>query len=552
MFKSKNNSSKEQDKPTREDRYHGVDNKITLSLSEQLEENIHNIEQLFKNCTDVVKRRIDLGTDVPIQIYGVYIDGMVNRDIIESFFLTPIMSFKNLQGDVTQEGLSVTELIMQHFSATFDIKEVESMDQMVSASLSGDIAIFIEGSKKGLVLACRGWPVRGVGAPETEAVVRGPRDGFVETIRFNTVLIRRRIRDTKLKVEMTSMGTRSRTDIAIMYMEDIVKPTLVDEVKERLHKYIIDGVFDSGYVEQLIEDSWKSPFPQTQATERPDKVAASLMEGKVAIVVDTSPFVIIVPTTLNALYQASEDYYQRWEIMSFTRILRYIVSFLSFALPGLYLAILNFHPAMIPTTVAVSIAASREGIAFLSVLELIIMETAFELLREAGIRLPGPVGHAIGVVGGIVIGQAAVDAKLISPMIVIIVALTAMATFTVPDYALTTAFRLIRYGFIAASAAFGLYGFLLGLLMLLAHLASLESFKTPYLAPYTSSDENDYYDFRDSLVRLPLFMQNRRPRYARNEQKTRIRLSQSDSITQAPPGPDANEGGQAEEKGGDK
>lgn len=525
--------------PTREDINHDINNKITISLSEDLQTNIGNIGLLFENCMDVVKREVDIGKDIPIHIYGVYIDGMVNREIIENFFLSNIIDYKNLGNQISQGTMSPTCLILQHFSSTFDIKEVENMDDMVKAVLSGDTAVFVENSKKGIVIATRGWPVRGISAPETEAVVRGPRDGFVETIRFNTVLIRRRIRDTKLKVEMVSMGTRSRTDIAIMYMDDIVKPNLVEEVKTRLDKYVIDGIFDSGYVEQLIEDSWKSPFPQTQATERPDKVASSLLEGKVALVVDTSPFVIIVPTTLNTFFQASEDYYQRWEIMSFTRILRYVVSFLSFALPGLYLAILNFHPSMLPTSIAVSIAASREGIAFLSVLEIIIMETAFELLREAGIRLPGPVGHAVGLVGGIIIGQAAVDAKLISPMIVIIVALTAIATFAIPDYNLTSAFRLIRYAFIAICALFGLYGFLIGILLLLAHLSSLESFGTPYLSPYTANETEDNSDFRDTIIRFPIFLQNRRPRYAREHQKTRIRLKNSDSITQAPTGPDS-------------
>ncbi|MEG0013806.1 MAG: spore germination protein [Cellulosilyticaceae bacterium] len=527
--------------PSREDATHDKENKITLLLETELEKNIKNIEMLFENCTDVVKREVDIGNTSSIRIYGVYIDGMVNRDIIENFFLARIVDYKNLNDEKIIIDKPITQIIMDHFSATFDIKEVACMDDMVKAVLSGDTAIFVDKASKGLVIANRSWPVRGVGAPETEAVVRGPRDGFVETIRFNTALIRRRIRDTKLKIEMTTMGTRSRTDIAIMYMDDIVKPTLVEEVKTRLAKYTIDGIFDSGYVEQLIEDSWKSPFPQTQATERPDKVASSLLEGKVAIVVDTSPFVLIVPGTLNAFFQASEDYYQRWQIMSFTRILRYLVSFISFALPGLYLAVLNFHPAMLPTSIAVSIAASREGIAFLSVLEIIIMETAFELIREAGIRLPGPIGSALGVVGGIVIGQAAVDAKLISPMIVIIVALTAIATFAIPDYALTTAFRLARYGFILICSLFGLYGFLIGLLLLLAHLSSLESFGTPFLSPYDASDQNGYHDLRDTIIRFPTFLLNRRPRYARPGQKTRLRLTDSNSITEAPPGPDSRQ-----------
>ncbi len=541
-------------RPSRESAWHDEDNKITTPLEQDLQQNIKNIEYLFKNCTDVVKREVNIGTLTPIHIYGVYIDGMVNREIIENFFLSRIIDYKNLNGEKIPIEGTPSQLIMNHFSATFDIKEVDTMDDMVKAVLSGDTAIFIDGSPKSLVIATRGWPVRGIGAPETEAVIRGPRDGFVETIRFNTVLVRRRIRDTKLKVEMTTMGTRSRTDIAIMYMEDVVRPELVAEVKKRLAKYTIDGIFDSGYVEQLIEDSWRSPFPQTQATERPDKAASSIMEGKVVIIVDTSPFAIIVPTSLNSFFQASEDYYQRWQIMSFTRLLRYIVCFLSFSLPGLYIAVLNFHTAMIPTSIAVSIAASREGVAFRSVIEIIIMEIAFELLREAGIRLPGAVGHVIGVVGGIIIGQAAVEAKLISPMIVIIVAITAIATFAVPDYNLTAAFRLLRYLFIIICASFGLYGYAIGLLVLLAHLASLESFGSPFLAPYTASDRNGYHDFRDTIVRFPLFMQNRRPRYAREHQKTRIRLTETQDTTQAPPGPDTGETAtdvQDVEKGGD-
>ena len=534
-------TNNQKNRVSQEDLIHDRENKITMPLAKELQTNMSNIEYLFKNCMDVIKRRVDLGTTTPIDIYGVYIDGMVNREIIENFFLGRIIDYKNLKSEDIAMQSSITQLIMQHFSATFDIKEVETMDDMVRAVLSGDTAIFVDGASKGLVIATRGWPGRGISAPETEAVIRGPRDGFVETIRFNTVLVRRRIRDTKLKVEMMAMGTRSRTDIAIMYMEDIAKPQLLDEVKTRLQKYVIDGVFDSGYVEQLIEDSWRSPFPQTQATERPDKVASSLLEGKIAIIVDNSPFAIVVPTTFNAFFQASEDYYQRWEIMSFTRILRYIVGFLAFSLPALYLSVTNFQPAMLPTALAVSIAASREGVALISVMEIIVMETAFELLREAGLRLPGPVGHAIGVVGGLVIGQAAVEAKLISPLVVIIVAITALATFAIPDYNLTSAFRLIRYAFIIISAVFGLYGFLIGLLILLAHMASLESFGTPFLSPYTASGHNGYNDFRDTVIRFPLFMQNRRPRYARDSQKTRIRLSESDNQKDVPTGPNSAE-----------
>jgi spore germination protein len=330
---------------------------------------------------------------------------------------------------------------------------------------------------------------------------------------------------------------------------------------KRLNKYEIDAIYDSGYIEQMIEDSWKSPFPQTQSTERPDKVASSLLEGKVAIIVDNSPSAIIVPATLNSFYQASEDYYQRWHIMSYTRLLRYLVSFLAFTLPGLYIATLNFQTAMLPTPFAISIAASREGITFNTVVEIIIMELAFEIFREAGIRIPGAIGHVIGLVGGIIIGQAAVDAKIISPMIVIIVALTAISTFAIPDYNLISAFTLIRYLFIALSALLGLYGFLIAFLLLMVHLASLESFQTPFMAPYNISELNHFGDLKDTLIRFPTFMQNTRPIYAREKQRCRLRLKNqafyhtgkdqgsSDPVIDTPPGPDGDTPQEGNHKG---
>lgn len=526
---------------SKEDDSHDENNKISVELSSDLDSNIKQIEMLFNDCGDIVKREVSIDAERNFRIYGVYTDGLINRDILENYLLSRVFDYKNLSGEIDEDTCSPTKIVMQHFSATFDVKEVDKMDDMVKAVLSGDSAIFVEGSSKGLVIATRSWPARGVSEPATENVVRGPREGFTETIRFNTVLVRRRIRDTKLKFKMISYGTRSRTDVAIVYIEDIVEPELVKEVETRLDKYVIDAILDSGYIEQLIEDSWKSPFPQTQATERPDKFAASLLEGKVGILVDTSPFGIIVPATLNAFYQASEDYYQRWQIMSFTRILRYIVSLFSFALPGLYIAILNFQPAILPTPFAISIAASREGITFSTVTEIIVLELIFELFREAGIRAPGAIGHVIALVGGLVIGQAAVDANIISPMIIIIIACTAICTFAIPDYSLASAFRLVRYLFIALSAIFGLYGFLISMLLVLAHLSSLESFNIPYLAPYNISDQNGARDLKDTILRFPTFMQTTRPIFARQLQRTRLRLKSAQNATDVTPGSDSEQ-----------
>ena len=508
-----------------EDKYHDENNKISISLSKSLTTNIKNIEELFENCSDIVGRKIPIGKKNPLNIYILYIDGMTTRETVEFSILEKIY-FKEdeaLKSESTRPE-SLTKLLLDNVSGTVDIYETEDFDELIYAVLAGDTAIFIDGSTKGLVVATKGFDSRGVETPDNEAVIRGSKDAFTEVIRVNTALIRRRIKDTKLKMEPLNYGTRSRTDIALVYMEDIVQNGLIDQIKTRLDKYKIDAILDSGYIEQLIEDDWLSPFPQIQSTQRPDKAASAVLEGRVVILVDNSPFALIVPATFNSFFQASEDYYQRWAIMSFTRILRYIVSFFALALPGLYIALLNFHPTMIPTSLAVSLAAAREGIAFPTVVEIIMIELEFELLREAGVRLPSAIGHTIGIVGGLIVGEAAVSAKLISPMVVIIVAITAIASFAVPDYGLTTAFRLLKYFVIILSASLGLYGFIISLLLIMTHLVTLQSFDIPYLSPYVSGEINSYSDWKDALVRMPLFMQKERPIFAKRNQRTRLRV----------------------------
>lgn len=513
------------DKPIeREGNFHDEHNKITIKISPSLEENIKHLDGLFKDCGDKVARTIPIGKTNPLNIYILYVDGMVAREVIEFSIIEKIL-FK--EDEALDFGLhpkeSIGQLLLDTIGGTVEAELSNSFDDLVTAALSGDTAIFIEGSTQGIVVATKGWSNRGIQTPDNEAVIRGPKEAFTESIRMNTALIRRRIRDTKLKIDQMSYGTRSRTDMAIVYMDDIVQEGLVDQIKTRLSEYEIDAILDSGYIEQLIEDDWLSPFPQVQSTQRPDKVASAVLEGRAAIIVDNSPFVLLVPATFNSFFQASEDYYQRWGIMSFTRTLRYLVSFFALALPGLYIALLNFHPEMIPTSLAVSLAAARQGIAFPTVVEIIIIELEFELLREAGVRLPGAIGQTIGIVGGLIVGEAAVSAKLISPMVVIIVAITAIASFAVPDYGLTTAFRLLKFFVIALSATMGLYGFLISMLIILTHLVTLRSFNIPYLSPYVSGELNDYNDWKDTIVRMPLFMQKERPIFARKGQRRRLR-----------------------------
>ncbi len=507
-----------------QDPFHDEHNKISVKISPSLKENISQLDQLFKDCGDKVARTFVVGKNNPLDIYILYIDGMVAREVIEFGIIEKILFKKDEALDFKKNSdKSVTQFLINTIGGTVEAEESDSFDDLVNAVLSGDTVILVDGSSKGIIVSTKGWANRGIQAPDNEAVIRGPKEAFTESIRMNTALIRRRIRDTKLKIDQLTYGTRSRTDMAIVYVDDIVQEGLVEQIKTRLSQYEIDAILDSGYIEQLIEDDWASPFPQIQSTQRPDKVASAVLEGRAAIIVDNSPFVLLVPATFNSFFQASEDYYQRWEIMSFTRALRYLVSFLALTLPGLYIALLNFHPVMIPTSLAVSLAAAREGIAFPTVVEIIMIELEFELLREAGVRLPGAIGQTIGIVGGLIVGEAAVSANLISPMVVIIVAITAIAAFAVPDYGLTTAFRILKFFVIILSATLGLYGFLISMLLIMTHLVTLRSFNIPYLSPYVSGELNNYNDWKDTIIRMPLFMQKERPIFARENQRRRLR-----------------------------
>ena len=287
----------------------------------------------------------------------------------------------------------------------------------------------------------------------------------------------------------------------------------------------VDMIIDSGYLQQFMEGSSKSPFPQIQLTERPDKAASSLYEGRIAVVVDNSPFVLIIPAVLNVFFQAAEDYYQRWEISSFLRILRYSAGIIAALLPGFYVALTVFQPDMIPTSLALKIAAGRGNVPFPTIIEVLIMELSFELLREAGVRLPSPVSSAIGIVGGIIIGQAAVEAGIVGPTVVIMVALSGICSFVVPNTAMVSAIRVVKYFVLALSSFFGMFGFWIAVLMVLIHLCSLKSFGFPYMYPFCSGSENGNSDFKDSIIRLPVFMMKKRPIFARSKDDVRMKGS---------------------------
>lgn len=490
---------------------------IIAKLSSNLKENIAIIETLFRDCDDVVKKEFQfIRGSQRISAYMVYIDGLVDTEMIQDNVIAPLQE----KEPVLQEDVFASFFHSEIDAA--DIREDSNFDSLVNSILRGDTVLFLDGYAKVIVISSKKLPIRTIQESKTEAVMRGPRDSFNESVRIGTALIRRRIKDPKCKVVQDKFGERSRTDYALVYMEDLVPDGLVEQVKAELNAYKTDAIYDSGMLEHFMNRKWYSPFPVIQSTERPDKVAASVLEGRVAVVVDNSPEVLLLPATFNTFFQASDDYYTQWSVASFARILRYIASILAIGLPGFYIAITSFHLEMLPTELLLAIAQARSSITFPVVLEVLLIELEFELLREAGIRLPGPMGNTIGIVGGLIVGQAAVEAGLVSTIVVIVVALAALASFTIPNESFASAYRLLKFFLIALSAVWGLYGFVLGMLVLAVHLSGLTSFGVPYMTPAVSAN-GQYESIKDFILRLPIYTMKKRPIFTKEGQRNRMR-----------------------------
>lgn len=476
-------------------------------ISTSAKENLAYIKAVLAQNGDIVFREFSFdGRNAVI----IYIDGMADKLLLDEYVIQPLMQHED-------DKISSEEVFNTVVTAS-DVRKVDDMTKGINAFLSGDTLMFIDNLTEAYVIATRSWPNRGVGQAENEATIKGSKEGFTETIRFNTALVRRRIRDTRFKLIPYVFGERSKSDACIMYIDDIVNKKALKLLQKRLANIDIDAILDSSYIEHLIEDNINSPFPQIQMTERPDVVAAALYEGRIALIVDNSPYAIIVPATLPNFFQSPDDYYERWLNSSLVRLVRFMAILISLAMPALYVAITSYHSAIIPTKLAYSIAASREGVPFPAFLEVMIMEFSMAILLEAIVRLPKAIGATIGIVGGLIIGQSAVSAGLVSPIMIIVISLTTITTFITPNYDVVTALRLCRIFLVIASSILGLYGLMMGLMLILIHLIKLESFGTAYLAPMVNPNIRD---FKDMYIKLPLKYFKDRPKYMKTPDKYR-------------------------------
>lgn len=490
---------------------------VPKKISDSLDENRRMVKRIFsmpKNA-DVIIRDFTISCTMAIPAFAVFLEGMSDKSIINSNVLEPLMILASLPPDtVIKDRLkTVKEKLLPGNQAM----EYDLWEDIRKNILSGSTAVFVEGADKALIIETKGWQQRGVGETKTETVVRGPHDAFTENLRANTGLIRARLRTEKLITEMLQVGKLAPTDVAVMYVNELVNPRLVKEVKRRINAIQVDFLQDSGVLEQFIEDPPAGMLPKTMATERPDRVAAALAEGFVAIIVGQSPYVLVVPTVIWSFLHTAEDTYLRYPFGTFIRLIRFVAVVLALLLPAMYIAVTNYHPEMIPTDLMLAIAAARERVPFPVVIEVLLMELALELIREAGIRIPNVIGPTIGIVGALILGQAAVQAGIISPLLVIVVAVTALSAFTVPNYNFGFAIRSLRFAYIMLAAMWGFYGIMLGIMVLLMHIAGLKSFGVPMLSPVAPNKPSS----PDVILHGPVYKQERRPGFLYTQRTAR-------------------------------
>ncbi|WP_241243122.1 spore germination protein [Paenibacillus whitsoniae] len=496
------------------------DNKMPISPI--IDINLERIQMDLGRSDDVVIREIrDVNTlDAAAAI--VYMDGLSDAKIINTYIfdvLNHALAHIPATPSSTEDS-SIERIAKDLLTGIGPVYACTHFSDIYRFLLSGEAILLFRGSHHAYRACIREWKSRDVMESNNQTAIRGPRESFTETLRINTALIRRKIKDPNLWFETITIGDTTKTDITIVHVNGLAKPSVLENVRIKLASIEIDGVLDSGYIEELIEDAPHSLFPTVYNSDLPDVVAAQLLEGKVGILVDGTPNMLLVPTQLVTFFQSPEDYYQRAFYSSLLRILRFASVFISLLLPASYIAITTFHRDMLPTSLLIGLAAQREGVPFPAFVEALVMEVTFEILREAGLRMPKAIGQAVSVVGTLVIGQAAVDAGIVSAAMVIVVAVTAISTFTLPSYSLSIPIRILRFAFMGVGASFGLFGIVMGLLVLLLHVCSLRSFGEPYMSPFSPYKRTE---FEDALFRLPRWLTYKRPDTSLSAGRARLR-----------------------------
>lgn len=485
----------------------------TKGLDKLLDHNIALIRDIFKNDETLIIRELHNKWLETAKFCIVYIAGMVDVELINENIIKPVLN-NDLSKDINSNDL-LAELQIKIIISS-DVTMETDINKMVGSIAYGDTLFLAEGYKNALIISSKGWQTRSITEPESTRVVRGPREGFTESIVINLSLVRRKIISSDLKFKFKEIGERTHTKTCICYIEGLALEGILSELEQRLDKIKIDGIIDSGYIQELIKDAPYSPFETVGASERPDIIAAKLLEGRVALFVDGSPFVLTVPYLVVENFQANEDYYNNYILGSLNRIIRGFTAVTSVAIPAIFLALVTYHQEMLPTPLLLSISASRQGVPFPTSVSLFMMLFIFDILREVGTRMPAPIGQAVNIVGTLVLGQAAVEARLVSSPVIIVTALTGITTLiNMPFLGATIIWRNLL---LLGASLLGIYGFFMVLIVLYMYLMSIRSFGVPYMMNVTRAKNKDG---QDAWIRAPWWSMTLRPKILGRKDLTR-------------------------------
>lgn len=450
------------------------------SVFKSIEKNLAYMKKRFTYPinNDIIIRELKLKENR--KAFVVFIDGMVSSELVDLAIIETLQKLPYLTDD---EAYKYEDEIIESFISHSQAMATDDFDIIIEEINFGSCAVFIDGFQKGFSLDVRDWGHRNIDKPETEQSIYGPQEAFAEMLRNNTALVRKIIKTEKLIAEGVKIGSVSKTRGVLLYISDIVNDNLVKEVKRRINAITADYIISIEEISMLVEDKSSIFTTQSLLTERPDRVARALTEGRVVLILNGSPRALVMPTNAFELTHAASDDYLRVPFANMARMVRIIAMFFSIFLPGLYIAITLFHQEIIPTYLLYSISASRENVPFPSVVELLLMDISFEMIREAGIRMPSPIGSTLGIVGGLILGQAAVSAKMVSPIMIIIIAITGIGSFATVDYSLGWSYRILRVIFLVLASFLGFYGIAIGILLYSLFIGQQMNFGISFLTP---------------------------------------------------------------------
>jgi len=459
----------------------------------------------------MVVKHFYIGLDQPLEAAIIYVNGITNKDIVDRDILNPLMMHiqENLNGKA-----DIGDYLCKRYISMSNTLVESDLNSVVNYLKRGKTAVLINGATEVIIVDTTGGVQRAIMEPMNETAAKGPRDGFVENLEVNISLIRRKVKDKHLNIEQLNVGSRLQSDVALVYINDVVDKQVLEELRKRIESVNVDAILSAGKLEQFIESYAYTVFPQAFSTERPDRAIGNMLEGRIIVLVEGTPMVLIYPAIFMQFFQAVEDYTERTVISSFVRLLRLMAAIIVITLPSFYLTLIKFNTELIPIKFVTPIVQSRVGIALTPFLEILAMELVVEFLREGGLRLPTKIAQTLSLVGGIIIGDTAIQSKMVSPTTLLVVGVTVISTFLIPSYDMSLSIRILRFPMLMLANIMGIFGIAIGWFLILVHLSSLDSLGVPYFEFHKS-------DLKDTFIRAPLWKMNKRPEGIPNQDSIR-------------------------------